>query len=96
MSMNSSKHGNSISVNEPRASSVAFKDDSLVVGLEDGRTIAVPLEWFPPLRDATEAQRDQWEFIGQGQGIHWPKLDEDLSTRGLLEPKPFRRANKAV
>lgn len=94
--MISSKHGNSILASESRASSVAFKNDSLVVGLEDGRTIAVPLEWFPPLRDATEAQRDQWEFIGQGQGIHWPKLDEDLSTRGLLEPKPFRRADRAV
>lgn len=94
--MTSSKHGTSILVNDPRASSVAFKDDYLVVGLEDGRTVAVPLDWFPPLRDGTEAQRDQWELIGQGQGIHWPKLDEDLSVRGILEPKPFRRADKAV
>lgn len=88
--MISSRLGKDTFPNEVRATSVSFKSDSqdeaLVVGLEDGRTIMVPLEWFPPLRDATKSQRECWEFIGQGQGIHWPALDEDLSVRGLLTP----------
>ena len=92
--MNSLKPGRPVSAAEPIASSVSFRDDALIVGLEDGRTVAAPLKWFPPLRDATAAQRDHWELIGCGQGIHWPKLDEDLSTRGLLEPRPWRREEK--
>jgi hypothetical protein len=58
-----------------------------VVHLEDGRVIHVPLEWFPRLRDANDADRAQWRLIGRGIGIHWPKLDEDISVRGLLVPE---------
>ena len=80
----------------PRAASVEFKDDQLVVRLEDGRTIMVPLEWFPRLRDATDAQLADFRLVGQGIGIHWPQLDEDLSVRGLLLPEAadatFRRS----
>jgi hypothetical protein len=50
----------------------------------DGRTIAVPLAWYPRLADATPEQRAQWEMAGAGYGIHWPALDEDISTEGLL------------
>ena len=71
---------------EPRAESVEFADEELVVHLVDGRTLRVPLEWFPSLRDATRAQLGKWRLIGQGIGIHWPELDEDLSVRGLLMP----------
>jgi hypothetical protein len=53
----------------------------------DGRTIQVPLEWFPRLRDAKPAELREWRLIGQGIGIHWPKLDEDISVRGLLLPE---------
>ena len=56
----------------------------LRVSLADGRELAVPLEWFPRLRDATPEQRSHWRFIGRGQGIHWPDVDEDISVAGLL------------
>ena len=55
-----------------------------MVHLEDGRSLTVPLEWFPRLRDATPAARTRWELMGHGLGIHWPDLDEDLSVAGLL------------
>ncbi len=56
----------------------------LRVTLADGRELAVPLEWFPRLRDATSEQQSRWRFIGRGQGIHWPDVDEDISVAGLL------------
>lgn len=85
--MNSSKRGTAILASVPPcAATVAFENDCLVVGLEDGRSVSVPLEWFPSLRDATEAQRNNWELIGGGIGIHWEDLDEDLSVNGLLNP----------
>jgi len=55
------------------------------VHLEDGRSLSVPLEWFPRLRDATPEQRSHWRFIGPGTGIHWPDIDEDISVAGLLD-----------
>jgi len=58
----------------------------LHVQLVDGREIGAPLEWFPRLRDATPAQRANWRLIGQGVGIHWEDLDEDLSIAGLVAP----------
>jgi Protein of unknown function (DUF2442) len=63
---------------------VAVEAAVLRVTLADGRELAVPLEWFPRLRDATEKQRGNWRLIGRGQGIHWPDVDEDLSVAGLL------------
>jgi Protein of unknown function (DUF2442) len=72
-------------VGEPRATRVEFGQDSLVVHLEDGRTVAAPLEWFPRLRDAFDSQRADWRLIGRGVGIHWEQIDEDLSVRGLLQ-----------
>ena len=60
-------------------------DDSLLhVVMADGRELAVPLEWFPRLRDATPEQRGNWRFIGRGKGIHWPDVDEDISVESLL------------
>jgi|1185.fasta_scaffold38098_2 hypothetical protein len=75
---------NTFTVREPRAQAVDFGVDTLIVHLEDGRTIIAPLEWFPRLRDASDAVRRQWRLIGRGVGIHWETLDEDLSVRGLL------------
>lgn len=66
------------------AKHVWFEDSKLVVLLSDGREIAVPIDWFPKLRDASETARNNWRFIGNGQGIHWPDLDEDISVGGLL------------
>jgi hypothetical protein len=63
---------------------VEFSVDTLVVRLEDGRSLTVPLEWFPRLRNASPEQRDGWELIGRGVGIRWPTLDEDISVAGLL------------
>lgn len=67
-----------------RARSVEFVADAFVVHLEDGRSLSVPLEWLPRLRDATPEQRSRWELIGPGFGIRWPEIDEDLSVAGLL------------
>jgi len=67
-----------------RAASVRFDNEMMHIQLADGREISVPLEWFPALRDATQDQRDNWRLIGQGIGIHWEDLDEDLSIEGLL------------
>ncbi len=63
---------------------VSVDAELLHVTLADGRELAVPLEWFPRLRDATAEQRGNWRFIGRGQGIHWPEVDEDISVAGLL------------
>jgi hypothetical protein len=77
----------SISVPEqPRATAVDVIDGELVVELEDGRSVHVPLEWFPKLRDAAPEELAEWRLVGRGVGIHWPKLDEDISVRGLLLP----------
>ena len=69
----------------PVAVDVTFDKDVLQVRLSDGREVRVPLEWFPKLRDASVEQRANWRLIGNGVGIHWPDIDEDLSVSGLLE-----------
>lgn len=70
-----------------RVRDVAVSEDELTVALMDGRTIAVPLAWYPRLANGTPEQRARWEVAGGGYGIHWPELDEDLSTEGLLAPR---------
>ncbi|MCG5511061.1 DUF2442 domain-containing protein [Ectothiorhodospira lacustris] len=68
----------------PQAHNVRCTDVALVVELVDGRTITVPLVWFPRLSSASEEQLKNWELLGDGEGIHWPDIDEDLSVTGLL------------
>jgi len=68
----------------PLARSVAVTEDELTVWLADGRAITVPLVWFPRLLAASPEARGQWEILGDGEGIHWPEADEDLSVEGLL------------
>ena len=68
----------------PLAQYVEFTEDELVVSLTDGRTIMIPLVWFPRLADATTEQLRKYEILGDGEGIHWPDVDEDLSVEGLL------------
>src|SRR3972149_5545718 len=73
---------------DERVRDVRFSEDSLIVDLKDGRTISVPLEWYPRLAVATPRQRQNWKVCAAGYGIHWPDLDEDLSTEGLLRGAP--------
>ena len=68
----------------PRASGVRVDDNELEVELVDGRRIVVPLAWFPRLLSAARAERERWEILGDGEGIHWPEVDEDISVAGLL------------
>ncbi|USU11130.1 DUF2442 domain-containing protein [Sphingomonadaceae bacterium OTU29THOMA1] len=75
-------------ITDERVLDVRFDDASLIVDLMDGRTISVPLAWYPRLLHATPNQRETWEKAGAGYGIHWPDLDEDLSTDGLLRGAP--------
>ncbi|HEY3052919.1 MAG TPA: DUF2442 domain-containing protein [Thermoanaerobaculia bacterium] len=69
---------------EPRATHVVVSDDELTVHLVDGRKVSVPLVWYPRLFNASPEQRREWELIGDGEGIHWPQADEDLSVAGIL------------
>lgn len=69
---------------DERVLDVAFSDDLLSVSLRDGRVISVPLVWYPRLLNATPSQRKNWKIAGGGYGIHWPDVDEDLITEGLL------------
>jgi hypothetical protein len=80
---------------DERVASVSFPADSLSVALKDGRTISVPLAWYPRLLRASKEQFSNWKIAGGGYGIHWPDLDEDLSTEGLLRgaPAPHRTSN---
>ncbi len=71
-----------------RVKDVRFTEDTLAVDLLDGRTIVVPLVWYPRLLDATPEQRRNWQTSSAGYGIHWPDVDEDLSTEGLLRGAP--------
>ena len=70
--------------NVPLARRVVFSADTMSVELADGRTLTVPLNWYPRLMHGTHAERERWELIGEGDGIHWPDLDEDVSIEGLL------------
>jgi hypothetical protein len=76
-----------------RVAAVSFADGFIEVALQDGRKISVPLSWYPRLENATTTQLANWELCGGGFGIHWPELDEDLSTEGLLRgaPAPIRK-----
>ena len=73
---------------EAKAQNVAVTDDTLSVDLTDGRTISVPLAWYPRLLNATAEERSNWRLIGDKEGIHWPELDEDIRVENLLQGKP--------
>jgi hypothetical protein len=76
-----------------RVKDVRFTEDTLVVDLLDGRTISVPLVWYPRLLSASPAQLANWRMAGGGFGIHWPDVDEDLTTEGLLRGAPAPRGS---
>ncbi|MCL4456084.1 MAG: DUF2442 domain-containing protein [Nitrospirae bacterium] len=77
-----------IEIELPKAEKVRVSEDTLSVDLSDGRTILVPLEWFPRLVNASQEERNNWRLIGRGHGIHWEDIDEDLSVEGLLAGRP--------
>jgi len=77
-----------VEIEVPYAEGITVTDDTLSVDLSDGRTISVPLTWFPRLLYASPEERNNWRLIGKGQGIHWEDIDEDISIEGLLAGKP--------
>lgn len=68
----------------PLAQSISYTEENIIIDLVDGRTVSAPLVWFPRLSQATKEQLNNWELLGDGEGIHWPEIDEDLSVLGLL------------
>lgn len=78
---------------DERVRSVAFSEDSFTVELMDARSVTTPLAWFPRLLHATPEQRSNWQVGGGGYGIHWPDVDEDISTEGLLRGAPASRGS---
>jgi hypothetical protein len=77
-----------VEISVPVAESITVTEDTLTVELSDGRSLSVPLAWFPRLVHTTPVERKNWRLIGRGHGIHWIKLDEDISIEGLLAGKP--------
>jgi len=86
----------SVESGEALAVDVSCSDDSLIVVLDDGRTVSVPLAWFPRLLAATPKQRKDWEPIGGGIGMHWEAIDEDISVASLLQPERVVRFVEAT
>lgn len=81
-------HTSTIEMEIPTAENITVTEDTLQVDLSDGRTISVPLAWYPRLTHASRAEQNNWRLIGRGSGIHWEDLDEDISVEGLLRGKP--------
>jgi uncharacterized protein DUF2442 len=79
----------------PAATDVVVTDDTLTVDLSDGRSISVPLAWYPRLLHGSANERQVWRLIGRGEGIHWPDLDEDISVEGLLAGRPSGESQKS-
>ena len=81
---------------EARAQAVSVSEDTLTVDLHDGRTVSVPIAWYPRLSHGSAAERTNWRLIGDGVGIHWPDLDEDISVEGLLLGYPSNESPKSI
>ncbi len=77
-----------VEIDVPNVEDITVTDDTLSLDLSDGRTISVPLAWYPRLLHATTQERNKWRPIGNGQGIHWDDIDEDISVEGLLTGRP--------
>jgi len=83
-------------VAEIRAQSLVITDDTLSVDLNDGRSISVPLSWYPRLNHATLSERSNWRWIGDREGMHWPDLDEDISVENLVFGKPSGESQESL
>ncbi|NPV87583.1 MAG: DUF2442 domain-containing protein [Anaerolineae bacterium] len=84
-----------IEVNLARVQNVSVSEETLTVELEDGRTVLLPLAWYPRLVHATPAERSHWRLIGEGVGIHWPDLDEDISVENILAGRPSGESQRS-
>lgn len=85
-----------IEVEMPMAVNVSVSESTLTVALRDGRSISVPVAWYPRLAHGSAMERDNWNLIGPGVGIHWEELDEDISTLGLIEGKPSNEGQESL
>ena len=85
-----------VEIRIPEALNVLLTDDTLSVDLSDGRSISVPIGWFPRLLHSTEQERNNWRFIGKGQGIHWEDIDEDISIEGLIAGGPSGESQESL
>ena len=83
-------------IKEAHAVNIKITTDELIAFLDDGRTISVPLSWYPRLLNGTEKERNNWCFVGDGQGIHWPELDEDISIDGLVDGIPSQESQASL
>jgi len=93
------RHGMNIlasDIEAPYAINVQTTEDTLTVDLSDGRTISVPLGWFPRLENATSKERNNWRLVGKGHGIHWEDIDEDISVEDLLAGKPSMESQESL
>ena len=81
-----------VNIIEPRLLTIKVTEDEIIAYLVDGRTVSVPLIWSWRLSEATEKQRQNFEIIGDGQGVHWPDIDEDISIEGMLYGSPAHRS----
>ncbi|RJP90510.1 MAG: DUF2442 domain-containing protein [Desulfobacteraceae bacterium] len=77
-----------VKIEIPNAYNVNVTDDTLTVELDDGRSVSVPLAWYPRLLNATQEEKADWRLIGNGRGIHWESIDEDISVEGILFGRP--------
>ncbi len=84
-----------VEITLPYITDVLVTDDTFSVGLSDGRTIVVPVEWYPRLVHASSRERNNWRLIGKGEGIHWEDIDEDISVKALLAGKPSGESQKS-
>jgi hypothetical protein len=80
----------------PHAVSVLIDEDTLTVELDDGRTVSVPVVWYPRLFHASKEERGNWRLIGKGQGIHWENVDEDISVEGILAGRPSGESQSSL
>lgn len=83
-------------ISDVLATYVVIDEQSLTVSLSDGRKLVLPVEWYPRLKHGTPAERNQWRLIGEGVGIHWPELDEDLSVESLLAGRRSMETSRSV
>ena len=79
-----------------KGSNVVISEDTLTVELADGRSLSVPIAWYPRLFHGSQQERENWELIGDGEGIHWPDLDEDISVEGLILGRPSGESQRSL
>ena len=85
-----------VNLQSATAERIEFSEDTLSVELSDGRTIAVPIDWYPRLAHGTDTERIDWQLIAKGHGIHWPALDEDISVENLLAGQPSGESQSSL